>query len=61
MSNRFFIKLRFKEAAMTAYVYIQFGYLESNLMESIKKSLLKYCELDTMAMVMIFEHFLEKN
>jgi len=33
MSNRFFIKLRFKEAAMT----------------------------DTMAMVMIFEHFLEKT
>ena len=26
-----------------------------------KKSLLKYCELDTMAMVMIFEHFLEKT
>ena len=57
MSNRFFIKSRFKEAAMKAYVYIQFGYLESNLMESIKKSLLKYCELDTTAMVMIFEHF----
>jgi uncharacterized protein YprB with RNaseH-like and TPR domain len=24
--------------------------------ESIKKSLLKYCELDTLAMVMIYEH-----
>jgi hypothetical protein len=37
MSNRFFIKLRFKEAAMTAYAYLQFGYLKSNLRESIKK------------------------
>ena len=46
---------------MTAYANLQFGYLESNLMESIKKSLLKYCELDTIAMVMIFEHFLEKT
>ena len=46
---------------MTAYAYLQFGDLESNLRESIKKSLLKYCELDTMAMVMIFEHFLEKT
>ena len=46
---------------MAAYVYIQFGCLESNLMESIKKSLLKYCELNTIAMVMIFEHFLEKT
>lgn len=48
-------------AAMTAYAYLQYGDLESNLRESIKKSLLKYCELDTMAMVMIFEHFLEKT
>jgi len=48
-------------AAMTAYAYLQFGDLDQNLKESIKKSLLKYCELDTMAMVMIFEHFLEKT
>ena len=48
-------------AAMTAYAYLQFGNLELNIRESIKKSLLKYCELDTMAMVMIFEHFLEKT
>ena len=48
-------------AAMTAYAYLQFGDIDSNLRESIRKSLLKYCELDTMAMVMIFEHFLEKT
>ena len=40
---------------------IEFGDLELKLRDSIKKSLLKYCELDTMAMVMIFEHFLEKT
>lgn len=48
-------------AAMTAYSYLQFGDLDQNLRKSIRKSLLKYCELDTMAMVMIFEHFLEKT
>ena len=48
-------------AAMTAYAYLQFGDLDQNIKESIRKSLLKYCELDTMAMVMIFEHFLEKT
>ena len=48
-------------AAMTAYAYLQFGDLDQNLKGSIRKSLLKYCELDTMAMVMIFEHFLEKT
>jgi hypothetical protein len=48
-------------AAMTAYAYLQFGDLDQNLKENIRKSLLKYCESDTMAMVMIFEHFLEKT
>lgn len=47
-------------AAMAAYSYLQFSDVDPILRESIKKSLLKYCELDTMAMVMIFEHFLEK-
>jgi len=47
-------------AAMTAYSYLQFGDIDDFVRESIKNSLLKYCELDTMAMVMIFEHFLEK-
>jgi hypothetical protein len=47
-------------AAMTAYSYLQFGDIDDFVRESIKNSLLKYCELDTMAMVMIFEHFLER-
>ena len=47
-------------AAMTAYSYLQFSDLDYTVKNNIKKSLLKYCELDTMAMVMIFEHFLEK-
>ena len=47
-------------AAMTAYSYLQFSDLDYTVRDNIKKSLLKYCELDTMAMVMIFEHFLEK-
>lgn len=48
-------------AAMTAYAYLQFGDLDQKHKEIIRKSLLKYCELDTMAMVMIFEHLLEKT
>ena len=47
-------------AAMTAYSYLQFSDLDNTVRDNIKKALLKYCELDTMAMVMIFEHFLEK-
>jgi hypothetical protein len=45
---------------MTAYSYLQFSDLDNTVRDNIKKALLKYCELDTMAMVMIFEHFLEK-
>ena len=46
-------------ASMTAYSYLQFGDLDKIHRDSIKKSLLKYCELDTMAMVMIMEAFLD--
>jgi len=48
-------------AAMTAYAYLQFSDVEPELRQMIKESLLKYCELDTMAMVIIFEHLLEKT
>jgi len=44
-------------AAMTAYNLIQFteGFVTVN--ESLKSELLKYCELDTMAMVVIWEYW----
>ena len=43
-------------AALTAYSKLQFVDMTFQEREIIKKSLLKYCELDTLAMVMIYEH-----
>ena len=48
-------ELRDGGAAMMAYAYLQFGDLHADQRELIKKALLRYCELDTMAMVMIWE------
>lgn len=42
-------------AALTAYARMQFEEMSDYEREEIKKTLLKYCELDTMAMVMICE------
>jgi hypothetical protein len=42
-------------AALTAYARIQFEEMSDYEREEIRKALLKYCELDTMAMVMIYE------
>jgi hypothetical protein len=42
-------------AAMTAYARMQFEEMTNYEHEEIRKALLKYCELDTMAMVMIYE------
>ena len=42
-------------AAMMAYSYLQFSDISPEQKESIRKALLRYCELDTMAMVMIWE------
>lgn len=47
-------------AAMTAYAFLQFSNTNEEIKNKMRSSLLKYCELDTMAMVMIFEHLLEK-
>lgn len=44
-------------AAMTAYAYLQFTDLPAAEKERIRKALLRYCELDTMAMVMIWEYW----
>lgn len=46
-------------AALTAYSKLQYTDMEASEIDEISKALLKYCELDTLAMVMIFEHFKE--
>jgi hypothetical protein len=42
-------------AAMTAYAKIQFEDMSDYEREELEQGLLKYCELDTLAMVMIYE------
>ena len=46
-------------AAMTAYCRMQFTEMSDYEREKLKKALLKYCELDTFAMVMIYEAWRE--
>jgi hypothetical protein len=46
-------------AAMTAYARMQFTEISSYEAEQIRKALLRYCELDTLAMVMIYEGWRE--
>ena len=51
-------------AAMMAWSYMQFAEMSSIEKESIAKALKEYCELDTLAMVMIYEfwkHEIEKH
>jgi hypothetical protein len=48
-------ELREGGAAMTAYARMQFEEMSAYEREEIRKALLKYCELDTLAMVMIYE------
>jgi hypothetical protein len=42
-------------AAMMAYARMQFSSMSVTEEQRIRKALLRYCELDTLAMVMIFE------
>jgi hypothetical protein len=44
-------------AAMTAYARMQFTEMSELEADRVAKALLKYCELDTFAMVMIYEHW----
>jgi hypothetical protein len=44
-------------AAMTAYAKMQFARISDIERDSIIKGLLKYCELDTLAMVMVWEYW----
>ena len=46
-------------AALTAYSKLQYSDIGKSEIDELTKALLKYCELDTLAMVMIFEHFKE--
>ncbi len=51
-------------AAMMAWAYMQFAEMSCHERESIAKALKQYCELDTLAMVMIYEfwkHEVEKH
>lgn len=43
--------------AMMAYAEMQFMETTAERKENLKNALLRYCELDTLAMVMIFEHW----
>lgn len=43
--------------AMIAYARMQFGEMTDAEVQAIRAALLNYCELDTLAMVMTFEHF----
>lgn len=44
-------------AALMAYAKLQYQNMTDLERSEIKSSLLKYCELDTLAMVMTYEHF----
>lgn len=46
-------------AALTAYAKLQYQDMLDKERNEITKGLLKYCELDTLAMVMIYEHLVE--
>jgi len=46
-------------AALTAYGKLQYTDMEQEEIDELTSALLKYCELDTLAMVMIYEHFKE--
>ncbi|MCM4156828.1 DUF2779 domain-containing protein [Gramella sp. AN32] len=46
-------------AALTAYGKLQYTDMIPSEVEQITSALLKYCELDTLAMVMLYEHFQE--
>jgi len=43
-------------AALTAYGKLQYTNMSNKEREELTEGLKRYCELDTLAMVMIFEH-----
>ena len=53
------MEIREGGAAMTAYARLQFEELEPKLRLHIENALRRYCEVDTLAMVMIYEAWRE--
>ena len=45
-------------AAMMAYARLQFMHIPDSDRRALESALLRYCELDTMAMVLIWEHWM---
>jgi hypothetical protein len=43
---------------MMAYAKMQFEVMQNQDRETLKNNLLRYCELDTLAMVMLYEAWL---
>ena len=46
-------------AAMTAWAFMQFAEMKEKERDNIEEALKRYCELDTMAMVMIMEAWID--
>ena len=46
-------------AAMIAYAKLQYYELPDSEREAIRSALLRYCELDTLAMVMLYEYWID--
>jgi hypothetical protein len=47
-------------AALVAYAKMQFTDMTDTEREALRNALLQYCELDTLAMVMIYEHWVDR-
>jgi len=54
-------EIREGSAAMTAYGMLQYTNITPEEKSSIIGGLLRYCELDTLAMAMIYEHWLNST
>ena len=51
-------KIQDGSAASMAYSKLQFSEMRKEEREILKNALLQYCELDTLAMLMIYEHWI---
>ncbi|MEY2923106.1 MAG: hypothetical protein RL108_1732 [Bacteroidota bacterium] len=58
-TDTFLLALANGGIALTAYAKLQYQDMTDKERDEITGGLLKYCELDTLAMVMIYEHFKE--